>query len=171
LIYSESPKANQYLNKKSTKPFNQLTVKNRSKYITLFALLSIFIISGCNNSARKVENAQEEVTEAKEELDEANREYAIEIEKYKKDTESIVMTNQKILDDFKLRIENEKSVVKAKYNKVIAKLEEKNNDMGKKMDDYKAEGEEQWESFKTEFSMDMDNLGKAFKDLSVDNIR
>lgn len=139
-------------------------------YNTFFTILSIFIISGCNNSARKVENAQEEVTEAKEELDEANKEYAIEIEIYKKDTEANVMTNQKIIDDFKLRIENEKTEVKAKYNKVIAVLEEKNNDMGKKMDDYKAEGKEQWESFKTEFSRDMDNLGKAFTDLSVDNI-
>jgi Holliday junction resolvase RusA-like endonuclease len=39
------------------------------------------------------------------------------------------------------------------------------------MDDYKAESKDQWESFKTEFSRDMDNLGKAFKDLSEDNIK
>jgi hypothetical protein len=118
-----------------------------------------------------LENAQEEVTEAKKELDEANREYAVEMAKYKKDTEANIVTNQKIIDDFKLRIENEKTEVKSKYNKIIADLEQKNNDLGEKMDDYNAEGKEQWESFKTEFSMDMDNLGKAFKDLSVDNIK
>ena len=42
--------------------------------------------------------------------------------------------------------------------------------MKKKMDDYKAEGKEQWEAFKTEFSHDMDELGQAFKDLTVKNV-
>ena len=37
------------------------------------------------------------------------------------------------------------------------------------MDEYKAEGKEQWEEFKAEFSRDMDELGKAFKDLTVKN--
>ncbi|MFT6826809.1 MAG: hypothetical protein ACJA2S_004336 [Cyclobacteriaceae bacterium] len=146
-------------------------MKNSSMYITFFTILSFFIISGCNNSTRKVENAQEDVTEAKKELNEANREYAVEMAKYKKDTEAKIVTNQKIIDDFKLRIENEKSEVKASYNKIIAELEQQNNDLGKKMDDYKAESKDQWESFKTEFSRDMDNLGKAFKDLSEDNIK
>ena len=41
--------------------------------------------------------------------------------------------------------------------------------MKKSMDDYKAGGKEQWEKFKAEFNHDMDELGKAFKDLSVDN--
>jgi len=37
------------------------------------------------------------------------------------------------------------------------------------MRDYKGEGKEKWEAFKTEFNRDMDELGKAFKDLTVNN--
>jgi len=40
-----------------------------------------------------------------------------------------------------------------------------------KMDNYKLEGKENWEKFKMEFSHDMDELGKAFSDLTVKNVK
>jgi hypothetical protein len=42
--------------------------------------------------------------------------------------------------------------------------------MKMKMDNYKEEGKDKWEIFKTEFSHDMDALGKSFKDLTVKNV-
>ena len=43
--------------------------------------------------------------------------------------------------------------------------------MKKKLEDYQAEGKDSWETFKTEFSHDMDALGNAFKDLTVNNVK
>ncbi|MFN0047523.1 MAG: hypothetical protein ACKVOU_00200 [Cytophagales bacterium] len=43
--------------------------------------------------------------------------------------------------------------------------------MKKKMDDYKEDGKENWEKFKTEFNHDMDEIGNAFKDLTVKNVK
>lgn len=43
--------------------------------------------------------------------------------------------------------------------------------MKKKMDDYNMDGKENWEKFKTEFNHDMDELGQAFKDLTVNNVK
>ena len=40
-------------------------------------------------------------------------------------------------------------------------------DMKNKLDDYKTEGKENWEIFKSEFSNDMDELGKAFNDFTA----
>jgi hypothetical protein len=40
-----------------------------------------------------------------------------------------------------------------------------------KMDNYKADSKENWEKFKVEFSRDMDELGAAFKDLTVKNVK
>ncbi len=37
------------------------------------------------------------------------------------------------------------------------------------MYNYKADGEKNWEAFRTEFSHDMDGLGSAFKDITVKN--
>ena len=39
------------------------------------------------------------------------------------------------------------------------------------MDDYKADGKDKWETFKAEFSHDMDELGHAFKGLTVKNVK
>ena len=50
-------------------------------------------------------------------------------------------------------------------------LEVKNSDMRMRMDNYKEDGKDNWETFKTEFSHDMDELGKAFKDLTVKNVK
>ena len=55
--------------------------------------------------------------------------------------------------------------------KKIDELEQKNSELKKRLDDYKADGKEKWEKFKAEFSHDMDELGKAFKDLTVKNVK
>jgi hypothetical protein len=41
--------------------------------------------------------------------------------------------------------------------------------MKKRMDDYKADGKENWIKFKDEFNRDMQELGKSFKDFTVKN--
>ena len=51
----------------------------------------------------------------------------------------------------------------------ISDLEQKNTDMKKKLDEYGMEGKDKWDAFKAEFNHDMDELGKALKDLTVDN--
>ena len=53
----------------------------------------------------------------------------------------------------------------------VADLDKKNSDMKKKMADYKASNKENWENFKTEFNHDMNELGQAFKDLTVKNTK
>jgi hypothetical protein len=41
--------------------------------------------------------------------------------------------------------------------------------MKKKMANYKADKIEDWESFKTDFSNDMTDLGQALKNFTIDN--
>ena len=50
-------------------------------------------------------------------------------------------------------------------------LEQKNTELKKILSDYKDEGQDKWTSFKNEFNHDMDELGKAFKDLTVKNLK
>lgn len=141
------------------------------KSILSIAIITTTLLTSCNNSTEKVENAQAAVVEANENLDEANQEYLADIETYRTETSEKIAANEKSIADFKLRVENEKKEAKSEYKKKIAELEQKNSDMKKTMDDYKAEGKDKWESFKTEFSHDMDELGKAFSDLGTNNIK
>ncbi|MES2587329.1 MAG: hypothetical protein V4622_00030 [Bacteroidota bacterium] len=122
-------------------------------------------ISSCETSAKKVENAQENLEESEDKLDEANQEYVAEIEEYRKETADRIEANNKSIAEFNARIDNEKMEAKADYRKRVLELEQKNSDLKKTMDDYKAQGKENWEEFKTEFSDDMNDLGEAIKNV------
>ena len=135
------------------------------------ALLTGAILTACNTPAEKVENAEKKVTEANNNLDSANKEYLAEIDTYRIETANKIAANEKSIADFNIRIANEKMEAKADYKKKVAELEQKNSDMKKRMDDYKADGKDKWQIFKAEFSHDMDGLGKAFADLTKKNVK
>lgn len=137
--------------------------------VTTFIAGAIF--TGCQSSEKKVENAQDAVAKANENLDEANQKYLADIEAYRKVITDKIDANNKSIAEFKLRINKEKKEAREDYKKRINELEQKNNDIKKKLDDYKAQGKENWENFKTEFNHDMDELGQAFQDLTVRNTK
>ncbi|MES2517445.1 MAG: peptidase M23 [Bacteroidota bacterium] len=138
--------------------------------LSISTLLVGSIVS-CNSPAKKVENAQNEVIEANQNLDKANQDYENDIENYRKETSMKIAENDSSIVAFKARISKEKKAAKADYEMKIAALEQKNSDMKLRMENYKEEGKEKWEIFKTEFTHDMDELGKAFKDLTVKNVK
>ena len=153
---------------------SQLKTNNMKKSILVFTsvtLLSGMVFLGCESSSEKVDTAEQAVTDANNELEQANQEYLADIENYRTETSSKIEANNQSIADFNLRIAKEKKEVKEDYKKKIAEPESKNSDMKKKMDEYKADGKEKWEAFKTEFSHDMDELGAAFKDLTVKNVK
>jgi phosphoenolpyruvate-protein kinase (PTS system EI component) len=123
------------------------------------------LLTSCNTPAEKVADAQNTVDAANQDLDQANREYLADVETYRKEASEKIAANEKSIAEFNARMANEKSEAKAAYQEKINAIEQKNSDMKKKMDEYKAEGKDQWEKFKLEFSRDMDELGNAFKNL------
>lgn len=135
------------------------------------ALLANIVLSSCSSSAEKVEQAQEKVAAANQSLDKANADYVADVEKYRRETAAIIATNNESIAAFNARIESEKMEARADYQKKIATLEQKNTDLKKRLDDYKAEGKNSWEQFKIEFSRDLDELGNAFRDLTVKNVK
>ena len=127
------------------------------------------ILTGCNTPAKNLENAKENAKDANKELELANQEYIADLEAYRKESAIRIAANEKSIVEFNARIELEKKEARAEYKQKIADLEKKNSDMKKSMDDYKADGKENWKKFKAEFNHDMDELAKAFKDLTVNN--
>ena len=141
--------------------------------LTVFAFTTIAIIIGCKTSSDKVENAKAEIIEANkdlvkanEDLAKANEEYLADIENYKKITSDRMAANDKRIMDFNERISKNKKEATEQYIKKINALDIKHSDMKKKIADYKANGKENWEIFKTEFNQGMDDLDKTFKDLT-----
>lgn len=144
-------------------------MKKRIITLTLCTIMSGALFMNCSNSAQKVDKAQQNVIEANKNLDNANQAYEADIADYRTETANIIATNDKSINDFKARIAKDKKIAKDDYNKKIADLERKNSDMKKRMDDYKADSRESWVQFKDQFSRDMEELGKAFKDFTIKN--
>ena len=154
---------------KHYKMVNKLMNKKAILAVAAVAMVSGTVLTSCSTSSEKLEDAKENVVKANKELDNANEEYLADVENYKKEITAKINGNKKSIAEFDERIAKEKKEVKADYKKKMAELRKQNSDLKKKMDDYKIEGKEKWESFKNEFNHDMDELGKAVKDLVVDN--
>jgi hypothetical protein len=138
---------------------------------TITFLTGALFLSNCSTSAEKVATAEENVTDAQKDLDKANAEYIADMETYRKETEAKIAANNESIAAFNARIDSKKAEAKADYKSRITELENKNTDMKKRLDEYKADGKDNWEIFKLEFSRDMEELGKAFKDLTVTNTK
>lgn len=140
-------------------------------YLSIAAFALLMGTTNCMNKAEKLEDASQDVVEANEDLGDAKEAYLDEITKYKMETAEKISVNQASIDEFNARINTQKKAERAEYLKKIADLEAKNSDLKMKMDSYKADTKEGWDKFKIEFAHDMDELGKAFKDLTVKNVK
>lgn len=142
--------------------------KNKIIFIlTGFVLATGIFFTACNTPAQNVEKAKEDVDAANKNLEAANEAYLADVENYRKETAEKIAANDRSIAEFNTRIENEKADAKADYKRKIMELEQKNTDMKKTMNDYKAEGKEQWENFKNDFNRNMDELGNALEDLTT----
>jgi len=133
-----------------------------SKLLFLFTMLGIFFMfTSCDNAAQKVVKAEENVVDAEKDLQMAEEEYLADVEQYKLLSAEKIAANDRSIAEFNARIEQEKKEVRADYKAKIKSLETKNSDMKKKMYEYRVEGKDKWELFKTEFGKDMDELGES----------
>ncbi len=148
-----------------------MKIKRPFLALAIVALLSGALVISCNSSSKKLEEAQEDVVDAHNDLDQANLDYEADIENYRLETAAKIEDNNQSIADFKARVASEKKEKRAEYEAKINELDQKNSDMKKKLDDYKIEGKEKWDAFKTEFNSDMNELGTAFKDLTVRNTK
>lgn len=129
--------------------------------IAALAFVSVATFTGCNTPAQKVENAEENVEQANEALAKAKQEYLADLESFRKENATQALSNELKIAELKTRIANEKQATRAANNKRISELEQKNLELKNKMAEYNEDGQENWKSFKTEFSRDMDELGQA----------
>ena len=137
--------------------------------LTAIILLAGGIFTSCNTAAEKVDNAKNKAIEADENFNKANDEYLADIENFKKETAAKIEANNQMIADFTVKIEYAKKDAKAYYTEQIAVLEQKNIAMKQKLDDYEVNGKDNWETFKAEFSRDMNDLGVAFKNFTIKN--
>ena len=129
------------------------------------------VLTSCNSSSEKVENAKINVQEASHDLDKAKENYNEQYNNFKLESDEKIAANEKTIAELKESNRKKNKKEKAEEEKKIDELEQKNETMKSRMKDYKEDGNEKWESFKREFKHDMDELGQSLKDLGKNNVK
>ena len=135
------------------------------------------LLTGCQTAAQKEEAAAEDVEQAKQDLQTAQTEADTEAQlvanteewqAFRNETEARIKVNEARIDELKLKMKKSGKNMDALYADKINALEQKNKDLKTRMDNYE-QNKTEWQAFKREFNRDMDELGQALKDFSVDN--
>jgi hypothetical protein len=137
--------------------------------LTASILLTGAIFTSCDFATEKINSVKNSASEANEDFSNAKEEYLVDIKNFKAETATKIEANNQKIEALNVRIEYAKKDVKAYSQEQINILEQKNNEMKIKLDEYKEDGKDNWEIFKAEFSHDMDGLGEAFKNFTIKN--
>lgn len=145
--------------------------------LALTTFIAGSVLVGCQTSTKKeleakdkVTDALREVQDAKEELMDARKEAtAEEWQKFKNKTLAKVNENETKIAELKAKMKKTGNSIDAISTKKIEELEQKNKDIEAKVETYKNDRSSDWESFKREYNHDINELGKALKDMTVNN--
>jgi len=141
--------------------------------LAIATIMAGTMITGCELTNKKAEKVPNKTQKSLNDVDAAQTGEGLltmdsisEYQKFKNESEAKILAFENSIADFKIKIENGKKETKVEYEKKLALLEAKNNEMKKKLNDYKDDGEGHWSQFKSVFNQDMVELGKAFNQLS-----
>ncbi|MCA1757855.1 MAG: hypothetical protein LC649_10400 [Bacteroidales bacterium] len=140
------------------------------------AFIAVIIITSCNSSSQKIENAEDNLQNAKEAVIDARTDLNLavldsitEFQQFKLESQNEIIANEKSIAGLKLRFADASQENKILYEKKVAELEEKNSALKVKLAEYQEGNTDQWQIFKSEFNRDMADLRKALSDFTTNN--
>ncbi|MFA5973374.1 MAG: hypothetical protein WC780_13575 [Lentimicrobiaceae bacterium] len=144
------------------------------KTIITIAVASILIagsvFTSCKSPAQKEDAAQQNLTEAQNEANIESQKVATAEEwaAFKNEADAKIKSNEDRIAELNVKLNKPGKILDPIYKKRIETLEEQNRHLKVRLDVYEKNNSD-WETFKREFNHDMDELGKALKDFTVDN--
>ncbi|TND01985.1 MAG: hypothetical protein FD123_4136 [Bacteroidetes bacterium] len=146
-------------------------MKNIFSPLVLVIFTTGAAFTGCESSAKKVENAEQDVAAAHAKLDQARIDSAAEYEKAKIEWAGRIASNEKALAEFRVKIAADKKETRIKNEVRLNELQKRNDAMKIKMHEYKHGEKTMWNDFKMSFTMiavefdrDMDAFEKSIAD-------
>ena len=155
-------------------------MRNNSIFTILITLLiGGAFLSACQSPKVKEDEAVENVQDAKQELKDVkqdakaqeqleNEVNAEDWKNFKLESEQMIKENDLRIAELKVKMKKSGKLLDPLFDKKIENLEQKNTDLKAKIKAYD-KSQTNWEEFKREFKHDMDELGKAMNDLTIDN--
>lgn len=148
----------------------------KASALVVMGLMTLALIAGCSKSSnQQMKDAKADVSTARQSMKDA----AVDVQaaareewlKFKNECETRIAANDKIVAEYKAKMADASDKRREQYDKRIDALEAKNKELRTKLYEYQDGGKTEWEKFHSEFSRDMDELGTAFKDFTVDNTK
>lgn len=133
--------------------------------IALAIITSAAFFTSCTRTEKK-----ETTMETAEKIEPSKTVYMKDFDTFRKEWEAQIDENEKKIAELEVEMEKMKKEVKTEYKEKINTLKQKNEDLRSRIDTYKGETNEQWESFKREFKHDIDELGSSVRDLGRNNV-
>ena len=145
--------------------------------LAVASLMAGTTFTGCKSPGEKEAEAKENVQDAKEDLKEVRNDANEDAQKlasaeewktFRIENEEKISKNETRIAELKEKLMKPGKILDPVYEKRIDMLEARNKELEEKMDAYE-KSQSNWESFKSEFKHDMDELGQSLKDFTVDN--
>lgn len=142
---------------------------------TMFMAATIF--TSCHSSDQKDGNDHDMINKSTQDMTVMNNDVKSDKPKmasvdewktFKLESELKINNNEIRVKELKEKMKKPGTILDPLYANRIENLEQKNKELKIKLETYEI-NQSGWETFKREFNHDMDELGKAFKDLTVNN--
>ncbi len=137
------------------------------KHLTVTGFANNTDLSNCeilenelNEAKGRLKLAKKDVKDAKQKLNQA---FEAVINKIESKKEEIEETQSNLNHDPESSSTSNMENIKSKYDEAMAALELRKNKIKKKIEEYNAEGTENWDSFKLKLNHDLEELGTALK--------
>ncbi len=152
-------------------------MKNSFLFLAVTVLMAGTTATSCKSNTDKNQDAVENVKDANSELKEVQNENTadavkkandMEWQTYKTEMLTTISSNELRIADLKKASKKSGATFDKTYLKNIDDLEQKNNALKMKITNYE-NNQTDWDSFKREADSDLDDLGKAFKNITVNN--
>jgi hypothetical protein len=140
------------------------------KNIATLAFVATLATAACNNMNKQANgNTSGDTTQTSMDMPPmANDSMKIQEdwEKFKADARAEIQKNEDSLKAVSAKMTKAGKKAEAKYHEEVSRLEKKNEELKSKLEDYKAQGKDDWHQFKMGFRNDLDTLGQKIKDLA-----
>ena len=137
------------------------------KHLTVTGFANNTDLSNCealenelNEAKARLKLAKKDVKDAKQELNQGLEEVINKMESQKEELEE---TQSNLVNDSESSSTSNMENIKSKYDEAMVALELRKNKIKKKIEEYNAEGSENWNSFKNKLNHDLEELGTALK--------
>ena len=154
---------------------------SKIKLVAIAAMMSLAIMSCKSNTEDKEDNlenakenvnaAQEDVAIAKDELTAARLDSVNQYSNYRKEIDNRLAENDKQIAEIRVKVKMQKASIRAKMDKDLDVLMQKNEDFKMKMKNQKDGIYSEWESFKQSYNTSLDELGKSISEMAQNNMK